>query len=183
MAANPRRSTLAQVLAANAPNSQGAPQPQVMHEKKSLGELLRSSEADRSTGRGTGRAPLSEFVVANGPPLGASAHSAPTPKEHRPSERVSSRHSAMPYRQQPQWVEGSFKTVSSDMSKLPPSSYMGVGVNRAENKTLRPTSNALFGLPQSAALGYTTTQQDLCRHQPEHYAQRAANLVSAPRFI
>jgi len=102
--------------------------------------------------------------------------------QQQPQQQL--RHKAAPSRRdKPRWVEGSFSTVSRDHQPPPPSSY----ASRAPNKTLRPTSNNLFGVqsgPHSPVGGtqphYTTTQQDLKAHAPTNFAVRAPNYSLQP---
>jgi hypothetical protein len=198
------RKTLAEILASsNGPSSNGPQMQQQVYAQQSFAppsyapsEHAQQSYAPQSYGQQPSgppsstaqRQPLAHFVAqrATGPPVpvptvphepaaigGYSSHSLGNFATAAPAPRPSSASSAMPHRHRPNWLPGSFDPISADLTKPPTEGY----VTRAQNKTLRPTSNALFGLPNHDEK-LSSTHQDLQPHHPVYFAQRAPNLVS-----
>ena len=82
-------------------------------------------------------------------------------------------------RPQPGWVAGSFTPVSADLGPPQKEAY----ATRAENLSLRPTSNALMGVPlrnTKSPSQFSSTNRDLQPHEREAYVQRAPNYSLRP---
>ena len=78
-------------------------------------------------------------------------------------------------RPQPAWVQGAFQTDSSNY-RAPSSDDFA---QRAPNLSLKPTSNNIFGVPETQA-PYSTTQRDLMAHSKDAMPRRAPNASLRP---